>query len=121
MKTLISILVFLFAGIIFSQSVPDSTQIKKENQKEEQIKNQKTELQEVQKQTGPKENQMGKGKLDRKRKDVFIDKDGDGICDSRQSGMSFNKVRKRIGSGKSGPHNGSGGSGNQNGSGNGSR
>lgn len=36
----------------------------------------------------------------RKKKDVFIDKDGDGICDTRQGGMSFNKMRKRSGSGK---------------------
>ena len=43
--------------------------------------------------------------------DVFIDKDGDGICDSRQSGMSFNKMRKRSGTGKNGP-GGPGGSGN---------
>jgi hypothetical protein len=49
----------------------------------------------------------------RKKKDVFIDKDGDGICDSRQSGMSFNKMRKRSGNGKNGP-GGPGGSGNGN-------
>ena len=30
-----------------------------------------------------------------KKKDVFIDKDGDGICDNRANGMSFEKFRKR--------------------------
>ena len=48
---------------------------------------------------------------------MFIDKDGDGICDSRQSGMSFNKMRKRMGSGKKGPGQAKGNGGNQNGNG----
>ncbi len=30
-----------------------------------------------------------------KKKDIFIDKDGDGICDDRANGMSFEKFRKR--------------------------
>ena len=50
-------------------------------------------------------------------KDVFIDKDGDGIADTRQGGMSLNKLRKRT---RAGGH-GSGGSGNGNGSGNGGK
>ncbi len=32
----------------------------------------------------------------KKKKDVFIDKDGDGICDNRANGMSFEKFRKRY-------------------------
>ncbi len=35
-------------------------------------------------------------------KDVFIDKDGDGIADTRAGGMSLNKIRKRNRSGNSG-------------------
>ncbi len=31
------------------------------------------------------------------KKDVFIDNDGDGICDKRARGMSFEKLRKRHG------------------------
>ena len=31
----------------------------------------------------------------KKRKDVFIDKDGDGICDHRANGMSFEKMQQR--------------------------
>lgn len=34
--------------------------------------------------------------IDKKMKnDVFIDKDGDGICDFRAKGMSFEKLKKR--------------------------
>ncbi|MCK9210111.1 MAG: hypothetical protein M0P61_04660 [Ignavibacteriaceae bacterium] len=40
----------------------------------------------------------------KKKNDVFIDKDGDGICDFRTKGMSFEKFRKRnrqgLGEGK---------------------
>jgi hypothetical protein len=42
----------------------------------------------------------------KKKKDVFIDRDGDGICDERAEGMSFEKLRKRKRSGQ-----GQGGSG----------
>ncbi|MCK9426633.1 MAG: hypothetical protein M0Q21_11390 [Ignavibacteriaceae bacterium] len=42
--------------------------------------------------------------FDKKKNDVFIDKDGDGICDFRAKGMSFEKFRKRnhqgLGQGK---------------------
>lgn len=33
--------------------------------------------------------------IDKKKNDVFIDKDGDGICDYRAKGMSFEKLKKR--------------------------
>jgi hypothetical protein len=36
----------------------------------------------------------------KKKKDVFIDRDGDGICDERAEGMSFEKLRKRKRSGQ---------------------
>jgi hypothetical protein len=41
----------------------------------------------------------------KRKKDVFIDKDGDGICDNRANGMSFEKMRNRKRSG-SGNHGG---------------
>ncbi|MCK7517309.1 MAG: hypothetical protein MZV64_06075 [Ignavibacteriales bacterium] len=71
-------------------------------------------MKQIQEQIGPKGNPQTDVKENRKKKDVFIDKDGDGICDSRQSGMSFNKMRKRQGSGQKGPGGpgGSGGNGN---------
>ncbi len=34
-------------------------------------------------------------KKQKRKRDVFIDKDGDGICDNRANGMSFEKLRKR--------------------------
>lgn len=107
MKTLITLFI-LSSALVYSQTISDSTQTKKRNQEQEQVKNQRTELNQVQQQTGPKQNSQSEVKENRKKKDVFIDKDGDGICDTRQSGMSFNKMRKRSGSGKNGP----GGSGN---------
>jgi hypothetical protein len=116
MKTIIILIVFS-TGLMFTQTV-DSSQIKKVNQEQNQIKNQEQGKNQLKNQIGPKENPQGKGHIERKRKDVFIDKDGDGICDSRQSGMSFNKMRKRMGAGKKGPGNGGSGSGgNQNGGG----
>jgi len=52
-------------------------------------------------------------KKGKKKMDVFIDKDGDGICDQRASGMGFDKMRKRNRAGKqgSGKGNGNGGPG----------
>jgi hypothetical protein len=117
MKTIITI-VFLSAGLIYSQTISDSTQIKSKNQEREQVQNQSPEMKQIQEQIGPKGNPQNDVKQNRKKKDVFIDKDGDGICDSRQSGMSFNKMRKRMGAGKKGP-GGQGGSGNGGGNGNG--
>jgi hypothetical protein len=121
MKTIITI-VLLSVGLIYSQTISDSTQTRKKNQEREQVQNQNTEIKKNQEQIGPKGNSQTDVKENRKKKDVFIDKDGDGICDSRQSGMSFNKMRKRQGSGQKGPggpggSGGSGGNGNINGNG----
>ena len=115
MKTIITI-VLLSVGLIYSQTISDSSQIKNKNQEKEKVQIQNQDQQKNQNQIGPKENPQGEVKQNRKKKDVFIDKDGDGICDSRQSGMSFNKIRKRQGSGQKGPGGpgGSGGSGNGN-------
>jgi len=117
MKTIITI-VLLSAGLIYSQTISDSTQLRNKNQEKEKIQKQNSEIKQIQDQTGPKQNSEGELKQNRKKKDVFIDKDGDGICDTRQGGMSFNKMRKRSGSGKNGP-GGKGGSGNGNGYGGG--
>ena len=38
----------------------------------------------------------------KRKKDIFIDKDGDGISDTRVGGMSLNKLRKRVRSGRQG-------------------
>lgn len=123
MKTIITI-VLLSAGLMYGQTISDSTQMRNQNQEKEKIQNRNSEMQQVQDQIGPKQNSEGEVKQNRKRKDVFVDKDGDGICDSRQSGMSFNKMRKRQGSGQKGPggpggSGGNGGNGSTNGNGSG--
>lgn len=51
-----------------------------------------------------------------RKKDQFIDKDGDGICDNRAEGMSFQKMRKRK---YHGGNDGKGGQGRSGGNGNG--
>lgn len=115
MKTLLTLIV-IYASLAFSQTITDSSQIRKENQLREQINSQSQEINQIQNRVGPKDSPLGKVDNERKRKDVFIDKDGDGIADSRQSGMSFNKLRKRLGSGQKGPGGpaGTGGSGSGN-------
>jgi len=120
MKTII-ITILLSAALVYGQTISDSTQSKKKSQEQEQILKKNQEKDKTQNQIGPNENPQSDVKENRKKKDIFIDKDGDGICDSRQSGMSFNKMRKRTGSGQKGPNGsgGSGGNGNNGGSGNG--
>jgi hypothetical protein len=54
-----------------------------------------------------------------KKKDLFIDKDGDGICDNRAEGMSFQKMRKRKYHGGEGSKGGQGGNGGRGQGGNG--
>lgn len=115
MKTTILTILFL-SGVIIAQPISDSTQTRTRSQDREQIQNQKQEMNTAQDQIGPKENPNIEGKENRKKKDVFIDKDGDGICDTRQSGMSFNKMRKRLGAGQKGPGKGQHGGGSGNGS-----
>ncbi len=85
MKTLISaaILFILFSGTVLAQE-GDSTQTRRKEvvKTEEKVKETVT---------------------NRKRnKDVFIDKDGDGICDQRVKGLLLEKLRKRHRAGQNG-------------------
>jgi hypothetical protein len=61
---------------------------------------------------GPKQTTADKTdptfKGQRRMKDVFIDKDGDGICDNRADGLSFEKHRKRFMHQKKGKGHGGG-------------
>lgn len=116
MKTIITI-VLLSAGLIYSQAISDSTQIRNKNQEKEKIQNQKPEIKQLQDKTGQKQNPQTEAKKYRKNKDVFIDKDGDGISDNRAGGMGINKLRKRF---RGGNHGSGSGGGNGNG-GNGGR
>jgi len=71
----------ILAAVAFSfpTLAQDSTGVKEKTEK-------------VQHETG----NNGKGmQMGKKKNDVFIDKDGDGICDFRAKGMSFEKFRKR--------------------------
>ena len=104
---LILIISVLFFGFINIQAQSDTSGTKDKEVKNK-IQLQNNELDKVQKNIGPKDNPGANKKL--KGKDVFIDKDGDGICDTRQSGMSFHKLRKRQG--KQGGDHGGGGNGN---------
>lgn len=114
MKTIIIIALFS-SSLIYGQTVTDSTQTRQKNQEREKTQTQTQEMNEIQNQIGPNSNPQAKGNIEKAKKDVFIDKDGDGISDTRQSGMSFNKMRKRMGSGKTGPRTGGGGNGNNGG------
>jgi hypothetical protein len=96
MKTLISavILFILFSVPVIAQE-SDSTQTRKK----EVVKTEQREKETV---TARKRN-----------KDVFIDKDGDGICDQRVKGMLFEKLRKRHRAGQNGGNGHQGGRGRQ--------
>ena len=122
MKTIITIFL-LFSGLTIAQTVNDSTENGRSMKEREQQQIQKHEMNSAQEQIGPKGNSDTDANVNRKKKDVFIDKDGDGICDTRQSGMSFNKMRQRMGTGQKGPgkgqHGSGSGNGNQSGNGNG--
>ncbi len=85
MKTLISAALFF---ILLSASVPAQEADSTATSKKEVKKTEETEKETV---TARKRN-----------KDVFIDKDGDGICDQRVKGLLFEKLRKRHRAGQSG-------------------
>jgi flagellar biosynthesis component FlhA len=119
MKTLLTLLVFGSFSFALAMETQDSTQ--NQNREQKQIQNQE---QNQQKNQGD-ENQIKdinrihsgdqfSGKNGNKKgKDVFIDKDGDGIADTRAGGMSLNKIRKRTRSGQgSGGQGGNGPGGN---------
>jgi uncharacterized protein YxeA len=120
MKIILVILFLTSSSLAFISTTQDSTKNQNKDkeqklvQEQNQQKNQSDDKQvKDRNQTGNEiqspDHKNGKGK-----KDVFIDKDGDGIADTRASGMSFNKVRKRTRSGGSGGKEGgsSGGQGN---------
>ena len=122
--TLILLSAFSFTSAVELQDttknqnkVKEQLQVQEQNQQqnqsdEKQIRNRNRLGDEIQ----TPDNKKGNGK-----KDVFIDKDGDGIADTRASGMSFNKIRKRTRSGNSGGQGGSGGNGNGGSGGNGGK
>jgi hypothetical protein len=117
MKTLLTILLFGSFGFVYASVPQDSTQNQNKEQKQIQEQNQqKNQGDESQIRDrnrlhsgDPFSNKDGK----KRGKDVFIDKDGDGIADTRAGGMSLEKIRKRTRAGQ--------GSGGQSGGGNGGK
>lgn len=126
MKTIFTILIFGSFSLAFASGLQDSTQNQNREQEQKQIqehnqqKNQgeNTQIRDRNRLHSGNEFPDNIGK--KRRKDVFIDKDGDGIADTRAGGMSLHKIRKRTKSGSqgSGGH-GSGGNGSSGSGGNG--
>jgi hypothetical protein len=119
MKTILTLLIISSFSITVAAELQDSLQ--NQNREKEQLQVQEKNQQQNQGnenqirdrnklQTGdPFKTKDGK----KKGKDVFIDKDGDGIADTRAGGMSLNKIRKRTRSGQgSGGQGGNGPGGN---------
>lgn len=112
MKTILTILIFGSFCTAFAAELQDSTQ--NQNREKEQIQSQEQNQQQNQNEDDKLrsrfQNEQQEGKDGKKRgKDVFIDKDGDGIADTRVGGMSLEKIRKRI---RAGGKGGKGGVGN---------
>jgi len=88
-------LIILFLVAVFSFSIYAQSDSSKGSAKDDETKIEKDEDQ-----------IMPSFDKSKKKKDVFIDKDGDGICDNRAEGMSFEKMRKRKQKGKQGGNRG---------------
>jgi len=106
MKTILTILIFGSFSFAFASSLQDSSQNQNREQKQIQEQNQ-------QKNQGEDDQIKNKNKVHsgneipetggkKRGKDVFIDKDGDGIADTRAGGMSLEKIRKRTRAGQQG-------------------
>ncbi len=93
MKKIFLIILFLAAGFGFSTYAQSDSS-------KGTVKENKTKVEKSEDQIMPS---FDKSK---KKKDVFIDKDGDGICDNRAEGMSFQKMRKRKQGSEGGRHGG---------------
>lgn len=115
MKTLLTLLIFGSLGFAFAMETQDSTQ--SQNREQKQIQNQEQNQEknlgddnQVRDRNRVHSGDQFSGKDGKKRgKDVFIDKDGDGIADTRAGGMSLEKIRKRTRAGQgSGGHGGGG-------------
>lgn len=119
MKTILTILLFGTFSFAFATETQDSTQNQNREQEQKQIQERNQ-----QKNNGESNQIKDRNKLHsgnefpnnngkKRGKDVFIDKDGDGIADTRAGGMSLEKIRKRTRSGQgSGGQGGNGSGGN---------
>ncbi len=113
MKTILTILIFGLFSFVYANTLQDSTQNQNREQEQKQIQEQNQQKNQGEDTQIRDRNRLHSGdqfsgKDGKKRgKDVFIDKDGDGIADTRAGGMSLEKIRKRTRAGKgSGGHGG---------------
>ncbi len=106
MKTILTILIFGSFSIAFASSLQDSS--KNQNKEQNQIQEQNQQKNQGEDDQIKNRNRLHSGdqfsgKNGKKRgKDVFIDKDGDGLADTRAGGMSLEKIRKRTRAGQQG-------------------
>lgn len=83
MKIIFVICFILLTGLfVYGNTNGDSTKAKSKNEAIKKVHD-----------IGYNDSTFGNKK---KKRDVFVDKDGDGICDNRAKGMSFEKFRKRY-------------------------
>ena len=115
MKTILTILIFGSFSFAFASVLQDSTQDQNREQKQLQVQEQNQQKNQGDENQIRDRNRLHTGdpfsNIDGKKrgKDVFIDKDGDGIADTRAGGMSLEKIRKRTRAGQgSGGHGGGG-------------
>jgi len=101
MKALVIIILFASFSYANGYEIPDTSKNKNQEIQKEQIQDKEDSVDQAE--PGEKDRPG-----ERKRKDIFIDKDGDGISDTRQGGMSFDKLRKRSGKSKRSGGTGSG-------------
>ncbi len=122
MKYLIIIffpIILISTGLAFSP--PDSTNAGRNGQqvKEQARAQEKVHVQgQVQEKLNNRINMQNELKQNKRGKDVFIDKDGDGICDQRVKGMGFKRGQnghKQNGKTQGNGGNDAGGNGNGNG------
>ncbi len=124
MKTILIFLILGSFSFVLASVMQDSSQNQNREQKQLQVQEQNQLKNQGDKNQIKDRNRLHTGdpfseKNGKKRgKDVFIDKDGDGIADTRAGGMSLEKIRKRTRAGQgSGGHGGGGHDGSGNGSG----
>jgi hypothetical protein len=119
MKTLLTLLVFGSFSFAFAMEMQDSSQNQNREQKQIQVQEQNQQKNQGDESQIRDRNRLHSGNEfpdnggKKRGKDVFIDKDGDGIADTRAGGMSLEKIRKRTKAGQgSGGHSGGGNGGN---------
>ena len=109
MKTILTILIFGSFSFAFASALQDSSQNQNREQKQIQEQNQGKDDQIKNRNKVHSGNEIPDNGGKKRGKDVFIDKDGDGIADTRAGGMSLEKIRKRTRAGQDSRGHGGGG------------